>query len=128
MYYNTNKTHDPIGEFYRTANQNQLVLCVFRLHPAETLTAEEVHHHCRIMNGGSGKKDWPITSIRRAISTLTKQGKLTKTNELRKGKYGKNTYAWEYNILEDPVWGKKAREIRADINDTDTPGQGSDGF
>ena len=122
MYYNTNKTHDPIGEFYRTANQNQLVLCVFRLHSTETLTAEEVHHHCRTMNGGSGNKDWPITSIRRAISTLTKQGKLTKTNELRKGRYGKKEHVWKCNTEG------YTPQVRNDINDTDTPGQGSDGF
>ena len=38
---------------------------------------------------------WPITSIRRAMSTLTKSDKLTKTSELRKGIYGKSEHVWK---------------------------------
>jgi hypothetical protein len=37
----------------------------------------------------------PITSIRRAINTLTAEDKLIKTNIKRKGMYGKLNYAWE---------------------------------
>ena len=54
----------------------------------------------------------PITSIRRAISTLTDAGKLTKTNKLRGGKYNKNEHVWKFKP-----------QTRQDLNDTNTPGQ-----
>lgn len=41
--------------------------------------------------------DYPITSIRRALTNLTKQGKLIKTNEKRIGMYGRSEYVWKLN-------------------------------
>lgn len=38
--------------------------------------------------------EWPITSIRRAITNLTKRGKLIKTSEKRKGAYGVENFCW----------------------------------
>jgi len=38
--------------------------------------------------------EWPITSIRRAMTNLTKEGKLVKTNKQRTGGYGKPNYTW----------------------------------
>ena len=40
---------------------------------------------------------YPITSIRRAMSDLTMQGKLQKTGIQRKGRYGKMNYCWTIN-------------------------------
>ena len=40
---------------------------------------------------------YPITSIRRALTNLTKQGKLIKTNEKRIGMYGRSEYVWKLN-------------------------------
>ena len=37
----------------------------------------------------------PITSIRRGINTLTKDGLLEKTNLKKKGIYGKHSYCWK---------------------------------
>lgn len=42
-------------------------------------------------------KIYPITSIRRALTNLTKQGKLIKTNEKRIGMYGRSEYVWKLN-------------------------------
>lgn len=39
----------------------------------------------------------PITSVRRALTNLTKQGKLIKTNEKRIGMYGRSEYVWKLN-------------------------------
>lgn len=36
----------------------------------------------------------PITSIRRAITNLTEQGKLIKSTEMRMGEYGKSNFTW----------------------------------
>ena len=41
--------------------------------------------------------DYPITSIRRALTNLTKQGKLIKTDEKRIGMYGRSEYVWKLN-------------------------------
>lgn len=40
---------------------------------------------------------YPITSVRRALTNLTKQGKLIKTNEKRIGMYGRSEYVWKLN-------------------------------
>jgi hypothetical protein len=39
----------------------------------------------------------PITSIRRAMSNLTKDNKLVKTNAMKQGGYDKPNFIWEYN-------------------------------
>ena len=111
MYYNTN---DESGEDLReswtkTANQDELILQFFIDNPNQLFTPDDIQHMCEVCD-----RHWPITSIRRGISTLTKAGNLTKTSNLRKGKYGKKTHTW-----------KLATQVRTDINDTDTPGSGS---
>lgn len=40
---------------------------------------------------------YPLTSVRRALTNLTKQGKLIKTNEKRIGMYGRSEYVWKLN-------------------------------
>ena len=90
-YYNTNiEAGLVLTNSQRIAlNQNQLVLEVFTQNANIGFTPDEVHD----IVPGYG----PITSIRRAISTLTKDGKLTKTEELRKGMWGKQTHVWRLN-------------------------------
>lgn len=40
-------------------------------------------------------KQWPITSVRRAITNLTKSGKLEKMGEMKMGLYGKPEHKWK---------------------------------
>ena len=111
MYYNTNKENMPqLRESWaKTAKQDDLILEVYNAwRQSDGLTPSEVeeiliHHH---------DKNWPLTSIRRAISTLTNNDKLTKTSKLRGGKYNKNEHVWKFKP-----------QTRQDINDTNTPGQ-----
>lgn len=42
-----------------------------------------------------GQLTCPLTSIRRAITNLTKDGHLNKTKQKRKGIYGADNYCWE---------------------------------
>ena len=109
MYYNTNNETglDLTESWIKAAKQNDLILRLFMINPNEDFTPDEIHHLCETCN-----KSWPITSIRRSISTLTKAGKLTKTNRLEKGPYGKREHLWKLNT-----------QIRTDINDTDSLGQ-----
>ena len=41
--------------------------------------------------------DWPITSVRRAITNLTNRGLLVKTDEQVEGLYGRPEYVWCIN-------------------------------
>ena len=43
----------------------------------------------------------PITSIRRAMTNLTKKGKLVKTDIMDIGKYGKPEHCWRLAKVED---------------------------
>jgi hypothetical protein len=109
MYYNTtNETDKQLRDSRSKAKtQDEIILNVFNTwRESDGLTPSEVeeiliHHH---------DKNWPLTSIRRAISTLTDAGKLTKTNKLRGGKYNKNEHIWKFKP-----------QTRADINDIHTP-------
>ena len=123
MYYNTtNLTGDELNEALGNAlTQEQLILHIYNVDLEELdfgIGPEGIRETCVDFYN----KDWPITSIRRAINTLTKAGKLTKTNELRKGRYGKKEHVWKCNTEG------YTPQVRNDINDTDTPGQGSSGF
>ena len=42
----------------------------------------------------------PLTSIRRAINTLTEEGKLTKSEEQKKGYFGKPEHVWHLKVTE----------------------------
>ena len=77
-------------------SQNALILQLFRDNPNRTFTPCEVHHDL-----GVGKWNTPLTSIRRAITTLTKLGYLERTNEKRLGWYGRKSYAWRLLIKND---------------------------
>jgi len=40
----------------------------------------------------------PITSVRRAITDLTTEEKLVKTDIMKKGKYGKEVHCWTFKM------------------------------
>lgn len=90
-YYNTtNLQGEDVRQEWKTANaQEQKIVAVFKslAFPNYPLSPFEVLEK-------SGLKA-PITSIRRAISDLTKEGILEKTNVMRMGPYGKPSYCWK---------------------------------
>jgi len=92
-YYNTTGLIDEQlrSEWASVANQDQLILALY-LRDNNGMTPFQVMNICNIYG-----RNWPITSIRRAINTLTKAGKLTKTRELRVGDYGKKCHVWRLN-------------------------------
>lgn len=45
----------------------------------------------------------PITSVRRAITNLTKRGLLVKTEKKVKAQYGKENYLWQYNNKREQI-------------------------
>ena len=92
MYYNTN---DETGETLQssrnaTMKQEDQILGIFQAFPNEGLTPFDIEDFAR-----DQEVNWPITSIRRAITDLTNAGKLTKTDITKLGKYGKQVHTWK---------------------------------
>ena len=77
MYYNTtNEEGEDLRESWtKTATQDELILALFKENPNQSFTPNEIQHLCDTCD-----RNWPITSIRRTINTLTKSGNLTKTD------------------------------------------------
>jgi hypothetical protein len=81
-------TGQELAEAIRTASkQDQAILAVFSAGIART--PSQVHSILQRMG-----KTWPITSIRRAITNLEHDEKLVKTDELRRGPFGKVEHLW----------------------------------
>lgn len=85
-YHNTNGLE---GEelqlaMFKAVTQEQRVLLVFR--KEALLTPEDVHRH---FPAGT-----PLTSVRRAMSNLTKRGVLRKTIIRTRGKYNAPVHYW----------------------------------
>jgi|WetSurMetagenome_2_1015567.scaffolds.fasta_scaffold00103_83 hypothetical protein len=77
----------------KALTQDDKVLAFFSQNPGENFTPYEVWKYMNLYNV-------PITSIRRAISNLTKAGYLVKTSIKRAGQYGELNFAWTLKINE----------------------------
>ena len=71
--------------------QEAAVLAMFRLYPDCALSPSTV---CALLNKML-ERDWPITSIRRAITSLTDQGLLEKTSRKVIGPQSRPEYQWQ---------------------------------
>lgn len=89
-YFNTtNETGEELRGAKAAWNQQEVALfLMFRQYHA--LAPSEAW---RLYAGEDG--DTPITSIRRAISNLTRRGVLVKTKNKQIGAYGRNEHVWE---------------------------------
>ena len=67
-------------------SQEERVQALFEAHPAARLTPFEVQD-VALPNS-------PITSVRRAITNLTSEGVLRKTDHQKEGPYGDPNYTW----------------------------------
>lgn len=75
----------------KAGSQNARVLEFFRLNPDNSYTPGEIKTFCCFYNS-------PLTSIRRAMTDLTKLGYLEKTKEKRAGEYGIDNFTWRLLI------------------------------
>lgn len=93
MYYNTTNEKQPQlqKEWENAENQQQAVLMIFN--QFNRLTASECWKKYE-------QPSVPLTSIRRAITDLTYEGKLIKTSEKKKGIYGKPEYVYALKFSE----------------------------
>lgn len=87
-FYNTTALTGDRLKAYRQSAQTQEDI-IHGLFKAETtLSPSQVDE----MTGNA----WPITSIRRAISDLTREGRLEKLDRMVEGKYGKPEHVWRF--------------------------------
>ena len=93
MYYNTNdETGGTLNTSRKVAdNQSVMILGIFKMFSDENMSPDDVEDYIRQVY----KRDYPITSIRRALTNLTDQGLLEKTDKMVMGKYGKKTHTWK---------------------------------
>jgi len=92
MFYNTiNEVSSNLVTYQRnTRTQESIILDCFRT-AKEPLSPSMVHFLTKLK--------CPITSIRRAMCNLTKEGKIFKTKQTTMGMYGKRECLW---ILKGP--------------------------
>ena len=89
MYYNTTNEvgHNIVKARDNALKQEDRVLAVFKAFPKKPLSPW-------VVKGKMGTRS-PITSIRRAINSLAKIGKLKKTHTKLMGPFGKPSYCWK---------------------------------
>ena len=92
MYYNTNKeTGKTLRKSRKKANtQEVIILAIFKEKPKAKFTPETVLKKLQAVH-----LNYPITSIRRAMSNLKDDGYLINTNDKAKGDWGKNVHLWK---------------------------------
>lgn len=92
MYYNTNKESGKTLKRSRkkATNQEQMILAIFKENPRAKFTPETVLKKLQAVH-----LNYPITSIRRAMSNLKDDGYLEKTNDKAKGDWGKKVHLWK---------------------------------
>ena len=85
-FYNTIELNETEleKEIKNAKNQEEKILIVFK--KEKELTPSEVWEYLM---------EYPLTSIRRAMTNLTDQGRLIKTNTQKVGYYGKPNYVWK---------------------------------
>jgi hypothetical protein len=89
------------GARVKAENQKEFILEIFKDHWRTTFTPDEIQtaYHLRMRDLYKYGKEILLTSVRRSISDLTKEGRLIKCqwSESRKGMYGKLNRTWKYN-------------------------------
>ena len=91
-FYNTiNETGDQLKESTKkTKNQYERILDFFKKNDTQLLTPPQIR-------GYVFGNMVPLTSVRRALTDLTNDDKLTMTQVMRKGEYGKPNHCWKLN-------------------------------
>ena len=93
-YYNTtSEKGQELKESHRKAkSQEELIYSYFLTH-GKPLSPSQVLKNLKL--------SCPITSIRRAMTNLTDDNKIIKTNIKVKGMYGKREHLWRLKTTED---------------------------
>lgn len=97
-YYNTtNEKGEKLKEYgLQAATQDQLILEIFDICALNFKTFDFALSPSEIA-GHNFFNNVPITSIRRSLTNLTKQGRLIKTSIKVTGQYGRKEHTWTTN-------------------------------
>ena len=89
-YHNTvPETGEKLQEYQRKAvTQQEEIMFIFKFE-LEKASPKQIYYHCLAYG-----HNWPITSIRRAISNLEASGFLEKTGERVPGIYDRDENVW----------------------------------
>ena len=80
----------------KAITQQDKILAFFRKNSPMAFTPNDVR--IAVFTANDFDKVTPLTSVRRGITQLTNAGYLIKTDDMRRGIYGKLNYTWKYNI------------------------------
>jgi hypothetical protein len=95
-FHNTINIQQPELALYeeKAKKQDELILDIFKERADQWLTPFQVEAIVRFKTG----KNYPITSIRRSITNMTKRGDLLKSCEAsKKGIYNMPNHCWTFN-------------------------------
>jgi hypothetical protein len=96
MYHNTTNEVTQLQAFTSIAiGQDSVVLEYFKQRPLAEFSPSQVLK--KLINSNLINNGTPITSIRRSISDLTKEGKLIKTSNKVPGMFGRPEHTWIFN-------------------------------
>ena len=95
-YYNTNReTSDTLQISWNQANkQKKLIYHIFTSLWSDKTGSYFAPHQIKDILSERYEENYPLTSIRRAITDLTTEGMLIKTDYRVKGNYGKKVHTW----------------------------------
>ena len=96
----TNEYHDTVPELpenlekfeAKALKQREKIVSFFKENAGHKFTPAEVYQACY------PDSNVPLTSVRRAITNLTNDNVLIKTDEIKKGLYGRNNCKWFYPL------------------------------
>ena len=90
QYYNTTNAEGRTLKDYQNATlrQDDRIYLFFKQNDNARLCPSQVMN--MVFKGNT-----PLTSVRRSLNTLTKQGLLIKTDILRRGQYGRLVHCWK---------------------------------
>jgi hypothetical protein len=93
-YFNTTGMEgDDLKKVTRKATkQSDIIFDYFKKNRRQAISPTEIWRNCFDVDSV------PLTSIRRAISVLTRKGKLIKTNIQCQGMFGRPEYKWRYKM------------------------------
>ena len=78
----------------QTLKQEELIAAIFKKNCTKEISPSQI---LEITNRHYGL-NWPLTSIRRAITNLTEENTLVKLKTMKEGIYGKPEHTWKFNL------------------------------
>jgi len=100
MYYNTtNISGEQLKQDLRNASKQEVIIFRYFKLNREASPSQVFDKRMEI-----GLGDIPLTSIRRAITTLAKNNELIKTSSQVTGMYGKPEYIWRFPVYQPTLF------------------------